>query len=447
MLKSPIVRLVAWSVRHPERVIALAFVLAVLSGYYVAQHFKSNTDISRLLETDTAWSALDHAMDDAFPQRGQTVLVVVEARAPEFADAAAKALTAALKNQPKEFVAVTQPAGGPFFEHNGLLFLSRDEVRSTAGQLVQARPLVNSLAKDPSLTGLAGVLTTSLLLPLQIGQIKLGDMSHLLSQSATVLDRVLAGQPAAFSWRALVDKSAATESARAFITVQPVVDYGALEAGARASAAIRATAASLGLAARDGATIRLTGEQPLADEEFASLQDGAVLNGIGTFIAVLAILWLAFRSGRMIVAVLITLFVGLAITAALGLMMVSAFNMISVAFLVLFVGLGLDFGVQFGVNYRDERHRDDRLPAALVSTAHSIGGRLRLATVAVAASFFSFLPTAYRGMSELGKIAGVGMFVAYLATMTLLPALLNVLNPPGEPASPGFRQLAPPTNF
>src|SRR5258708_6714918 len=126
MLKSPIVRLVAWSVRHPERVIALAFVLAVLSGYYVAHHFKINTDISRLLETDTAWSALDHAMDDAFPQRGQTVLVVVEARAPEFADAAAKALTAALKNQPKEFVAVTQPAGGPFFEHNGLLFLSRD---------------------------------------------------------------------------------------------------------------------------------------------------------------------------------------------------------------------------------------------------------------------------------------------------------------------------------
>jgi uncharacterized protein len=447
MLKSPIVRLVAWSVRHPERVIALAFVLAVLSGYYVAHHFKINTDISRLLETDTAWSALDHAMDDAFPQRGQTVLVVVEARAPEFADAAAKALTAALKNQPKEFVAVTQPAGGPFFEHNGLLFLSRDEVRSTAGQLVQARPLVNSLAKDPSLTGLAGVLTTSLLLPLQIGQIKLGDMSHLLSQSATVLDRVLAGQPAAFSWRALVDKSAATEPARAFITVQPVVDYGALEAGARASAAIRATAASLGLAARYGATIRLTGEQPLADEEFASLQDGAVLNGIGTFIVVLAILWLAFLSGRMIVAVLITLFVGLAITAALGLMMVSAFNMISVAFLVLFVGLGLDFGVQFGVNYRDERHRDDRLPAALVSTAHSIGGRLRLATVAVAASFFSFLPTAYRGMSELGKIAGVGMFVAYLATMTLLPALLNVLNPPGEPASPGFRQLAPLDEF
>jgi hypothetical protein len=199
MLKSSIVRLVAWSVSRPLRVIVLSLILAVLSGYYVADHFKINTDISRLVENDPAWSSLDDAIDKAFPQRGQTVLVVVEARAPEFADAAANALTAALKSQPKEFVAVTQPAGGSFFEHNGLLFPSLDDVQSTTGQLVQSRPLINALAKDPSLTGLAGVLTTSLLLPLQLGQVKLSDMSHLLSQSATVLDRVLAGQPAALS--------------------------------------------------------------------------------------------------------------------------------------------------------------------------------------------------------------------------------------------------------
>jgi hopanoid biosynthesis associated RND transporter like protein HpnN len=447
MLKSSIVRLVAWSVRRPLRVILISLVLAVLSSYYVVNHFKINTDISRLVETNKAWSSLDDAMDNAFPQRGQTVLVVVEARAPEFADAAANALTAALKKQPKEFVAVTQPAGGPFFEHNGLLFLSLDQVQSTTGQLVQSRPLVNALAKDPSLTGLAGVLTTSLLLPLQLGQIKLGDMSHLLSQSASVLDRVLAGQPAAFSWRALVDKDIGTNPARAFVTVQPVVNYGALEPGARASAAIRATAAALDLNAHYGASIRLTGEQPLADEEFASVQDGAALNGMITFVVVLVILWLALRSGRMIVAVFITLFVGLAITAALGLMMVGALNMISVAFMVLFVGLGIDFGVQFGVKYREERYRDDRLAAALVNTAHTIGVPLTLAAVAVAEAFFSFLPTAYRGVAELGQIAGVGMFVAYATNMTLFPALLEIFNPPGEAAAPGFKQLAPVDDF
>ena len=279
MLKLSIVRLVAWSVRYALWVIALSILLAVASGIYVAHHFKINTDISRLVETDAQWTGLENAMDAAFPDRGQTVLVVVEARAPEFADAAARDLTAALRKQSKEFVAVSQPEAGPFFEHNGLLFLPLNQVQSTTTQLTQARPLINSLAHDPSLTGLAGVLTTSLLLPLQIGQIKLADMSHLLSQSATVLDGVLAGQPSVFSWRALVDKDAAKEPARAFVTVQPVVDFGALEPGARASADIRATAASLHLDTQYGATVRLTGEQPLGDEEFAWLKDGGVVNG------------------------------------------------------------------------------------------------------------------------------------------------------------------------
>ncbi|MGF6541142.1 MMPL family transporter [Paraburkholderia youngii] len=447
MLKPYIVRLVAYSVRHPLRIIALSIVLAVLSGIYVAHNFRINTDISRLVETNKQWAAAQNAIDAAFPDRGNTMLVVVEARAPEFADAAANALTAALRADPKEFTSVSQPSGGPFFEHNGLLFPSTDEVMSTTSQLVQSRPLVNQLAHDPSLTGLAGTLTTSLLLPLQLGQVKLSDMSRLLAQSANTLDRVLAGQPAAFSWRALVDKSAATDPARSFVVVQPVVNYDALEPGASASRAIRATAVSLHLQERYGATIRLTGEQPLADEEFASVQDGAVLNGIGTFIVVLIILWLALRSGRMIAAVFITLFVGLAITAALGLLMVGALNMISVAFMVLFVGLGVDFGVQFGVKYREERNRDDRLSAALMHTAHSIGVPLTLAAVAVALSFFSFLPTAYRGVSELGQIAGVGMFVAYFTNMTLLPALLKLFNPPGEVASPGFKQLEPVDDF
>ena len=424
-------------------VIVVSLVLAVLSGYYVAHHFKLNTDISSLVKSDEAWATLDHAMDNAFPQRAQTLLVVVEANAPEFADAAADALAAKLQTNPKEFAAVTQPAGGPFFEHNGLLFLPPDEVQSTTGQLAQARPLVNSLAKDPSLTGLADLLTASLLLPLQIGQIKLSDMSPLLSQSANVIDRVLAGQLAAFSWRSLVDKSVKTDPALAFITVEPVVDYGALEPGARASATIHATAASLGLAARYGATIRLTGQQPLADEEFASVKDGAALHSTVALIVMIAILWLALRSGRMIAALFITLLVGLAITTALGLMLVGAFNMISVAFIVLFVGLGVDFGVQFSVRYRQERYRDNRLAAALLKAAHNIGVPITLAAVAVAASFFSFLPTAYRGVSELGVIAGVGMLVAYLTTITLLPALLKVFNPPPEAVSPGFKRLAP----
>ncbi|WP_321957944.1 hopanoid transporter HpnN [Paraburkholderia bannensis] len=443
MLKPFIIHLVAWSVRRAAWVITLALVLAVLGGVYVAKHFKINTDISGLVENNAEWAALGDAKDRAFPQRSGSLLVVVEAQAPELADAAADKLAGALTQDKNEFSAVTQPAGGPFFEHNGLLFPSTPTVLSTTGQLVQARPLINQLAKDPSLAGLAGTLTTTLQLPLTIGQVKLPQMASLLGSAADTVDQVLAGKPAAFSWRALVDKDAATKPAFSFVTVQPVLNFAALKAGASAAQAIRDTAASLHLDTEYGARVRLTGEQPLADDEFASVQDGAALNGAITAVVVLLILWLALRSGRLIGAVLITLVVGLIATAALGLAMIGSLNMLSVAFMVLFVGLGVDFGVQFGVKYREERFQDDRLDVALLKTARLIGVPLTLAAIAVAESFFSFLPTAYKGLSELGQIAGVGMFVAYILNMTLLPALISVFKPKGERASPGFAFLAP----
>jgi hopanoid biosynthesis associated RND transporter like protein HpnN len=68
---------------------------------------------------------------------------------------------------------------------------------------------------------------------------------------------------------------------------------------------------------------------------------------------------------------------------------------------------------------------------------------LSLAAMATAAGFLSFLPTDYKGISELGEIAGVGMLVAFTSSITVLPALLKLLNPPGEMEPVGYAFLAP----
>src|SRR5204862_4855107 len=122
-----------------------------------------------------------------------------------------------------------------------------------------------------------------------------------------------------------------------------------------------------------------TGQLAINDEQFASLSEGAVLNFVGTVVAVLVILWLALRSARIITAVFISLFVGFMVTAAAGLLMVGSFNLISIAFAVLFVGLGADFGIQFSVRYRSERHDLNDVAAALDSSASKAGGPLALA--------------------------------------------------------------------
>ena len=130
-------------------------------------------------------------------------------------------------------------------------------------------------------------------------------------------------------------------------------------------------------------------------------------------------------------------------TAALGFLVVGPLNLISIAFAVLFVGLGVDFGIQYSVRYRADRFEVDDLDLALAHAAKHFGAPLTLAAAAVAAGFLSFLPTEYRGVSELGQIAGMGMLVAYFSSITLLPALLKVINPPGEPEPLGFSWLAP----
>ena len=127
--------------------------------------------------------------------------------------------------------------------------------------------------------------------------------------------------------------------------------------------------------------------------------------------------------------------------------MVGALNLISVAFAVLFIGLGVDFAIQFSVRYRAERYADSDLLEALQATARGVAGPLLLACASIAAAFYSFLPTAYVGLSELGLIAGTGMIVAFVTTVTLLPALLSVLKPAGEPAPIGWAALAPLDRF
>jgi hopanoid biosynthesis associated RND transporter like protein HpnN len=445
MLTSFIAQTVRLSMRHAYLVIIAALLLFLASIFYTATHFAINTDVSGLIDANAPWAVRNKTIETAFPQRADITLAVVQAPAVEFADSAAAELAARLAQNRKLFSAVSRPGAGDFFEHNGLLFLSSADLGKITGQLVSAKPLLDRLAHDPSLRGLGNLLSVTLLTPLATGQVQLGDMAKLMDEGARTVDDVLANRPAGMSWRALVAKDTVP---RAFVEVQPVVDFGALEAGSAASDQIRLAASELHLKERYGATVSLTGPRPLADEEFGSVRQGAIPNAIATLLTVLVILWLAVRSGKMVLAVFVTLIVGLALTAALGLLMVGALNMISVAFAVLFVGIGVDFGIQFAVRYREERHRHDNIEAALIGAARAIALPLALAAAATAASFFSFLPTDYKGVSELGLIAGVGiLFVAFPSSLTLLPALISVLKPGGEPAAPGFKWLAPADRF
>ena len=443
MLAFVVTQIVRFCTGFPRPIIIVALCAAAASAVYSAKNFAINTDIDKLISPDLEWRKHEAEFEEAFPGHFGSTIVVVDAPKAEYASIAAAELAKRLRAQPKLFRSVEDPASDEFFAHNGLLFQTTDDITHMTEGLGQAAPLVGTLVNDPSLRGLGRTLSLGLV-GVQNRMITLDALARPLTLASATIEGVLAGKPTVFSWQELVNgQSPGPSDLRHFIVVHPALDFSALEPGRASSNAIRRAATDLDLASKYQARVRLTGSVPMGDEEFATVQQGAAVNGFGTIILVLTILWLALKSARLIMAVFINLFVGLAITAALGLMMVGALNMISVAFAVLFVGLGVDFGIQFSVRYRAERHLVPELRPALLQAAEKIGVPLTLAAAAVAAGFLSFLPTDYRGVSELGQIAGIGMIIAYATSITVLPSLITLLNPPGEPEPVGYRALAP----
>jgi len=446
VLKSVVVSIVRSCTRFAAITVLIALILAILGGIYTARNFGINTDINRLISPNLDWRQRDIAFDKAFDQE-RLILAVVEAPTPEFANAAATALTEKLSSNRKDFDSVQRLGGGEFFDNNGLLFLPTEEVGQMTSQFQSAAPLLEIMAGDPSLRGLTAALETGLA-GIKRGQITLDGTARPFAMIAQTVESVLNTGNATFSWRALVSDTPLTDAdKRAFIEIKPVLDFQALEPGGTAVDAIRKAAVDLNLAGDYGARVRLTGPVPIANEEFATVQEGALVNAIGTLAVVLLILWMALHSSKIIFAVCVNLFIGLAITTAVGLMMVGSLNLLSIAFAVLFIGLGVDFGIQFSVRYRSERYKSDDLDIALVKAAEYSAVPLSLAAMATAAGFMSFLPTDYKGVSELGEIAGAGMVVAFLSSITVLPALLKLLNPAGEKDPLGYSFLAPVDRF
>jgi len=436
-------RIVTLCACHPWVTLLLAVVLAAGAALYASRNFAMTTDTAELISPELDWRRGELDFDAAFPQQQDLIVAVVDGATPELAEAGAARLAERLQGHPDLFRSVRRPDGGEFFARNGLMLLPLEAVQSTLDQLIAAQPFLGPLAADPSLRGVMGALDT-VLLGVERGQASLTDIERPLAGLGNALTAVAEGRPAFFSWQNLIaGEPAGTRQTRRFILAQPVMDYSALQPGAAASTAIRAAAQELGLDPAHGVTVRLTGPVPMADEEFASLADHAEIMTAAMLLALVAMLWLAVRSARLVLAILATALVGLVVTAGLGLLVAGRFNLISVAFIPLFLGLGVDFGIQVCVRFRAERLAHPAPREALRAAGGAVGGSLALAAVATAVGFLAFLPTSYLGVSELGAIAGLGMIVAFLLSITLLPALVMLLRPRGESVEVGWPALAP----
>ncbi len=443
-MANPVHAMVALGIRRPVPVVLTALLAMLAAALYSATHFAMTTDTAALISPDVEWRKQEAAANAAFPQFRDASLVVIDATTPEAAEAAAATLTEAMIADTAHFRSARRPDGGGFFATHGLLFGSEAEVRAATGSLIEAQPLLGPLATDPSMRGIAGALD-SILLGVERGDTQLSALDKPVGRLANTIEASLAGRPAQFSWQQLVGggTSALAAPTRRLILFQPVLDFTALKPGEKATEAIHIAAREAGLDADRGFTVRITGAVPLADEEFSSLEENIGLVGLLMVLAMVVTLWFATRSAGIVVAIVVTILAGLLTTTAIGLLAVGELNLISVAFIPLFVGLGVDFGIQIAVRFNAERHTGADFGAALNNAAKALGGPLMLAAGAVFLGFGAFLPTAYVGIAELGIISGIGMVIALLFSVILLPALLMLIKPDRPRAEVGFVQAAP----
>ena len=447
MIAALIVRLVDAARRRPAAHVIAVLMLTLAAGWYAAGHLSIDTNIENLLPSDLAWRQDELALDRAFPGNANLLAIVIDGTTGELADDAAQRLAERLAAEPSFFKTVRRPDGGPFFDKNGLLFLSVDELNSLSQQLVTAQPLLGSLAADPSLRGLFDTIKLFVEGATR-GDVTIDKLAPTLAKLAEIVEGVVSGKPVSLSWQAVLNGGKPDPRAlRKFILAQPVLDYHSLEPGAKATAEVQRLAAELGLTPENGVRVRITGSVALDDDQFATLRKGALRSALLSVGSMLVILFAGLRSPRLVAACLVTVACGLVLTGAFAALAIGTLNVISVAFGVLFVGLAVDFSIQFSIRYRDQRHQTGALDAALAAAARTIGPSLALATAATAIGFLSFVPTPYVGVRELGWIAGVGMVIAIALNFTLLPALLTLLRPKPEAEAVGFSRAAPADRF
>jgi hopanoid biosynthesis associated RND transporter like protein HpnN len=411
--------------RRASAVSAGLLITTLVLAVYTVLNLGINSDFMSMVADRLPSRALYEEFIQHFPNNDEALFLVVDGETPELAREAATAIANRLKQETEYFTDVYLPGGGEFFEQNGLLYRSPEELDYFADQMARIQPLVAELETDSSISNMTRVV--------RMGLDDIGSEEDARKQLGMVLDRVSKATvasfdpyPMAISWEeVLLEGSSVEVSTRRVVVTHPIMDYGHVLVAQRPLSKVDEVVAELGYTPDRGVTVRATGNPALSQDEMVGMFWDVSGAGVFCFALVTFILFRAYRSYRLVIAALIPLFAGLIWTGAFAAVSIGSLNLLSISFAILYLGLGVDSYIHFGMGYahflREGRDHAD----ALRQAASHVGGSLVFCAITTSVGFFVFTPTQYRGMAELGLIAGCSMFIILFLTVTLFPALLS----------------------
>lgn len=379
-----------------------------------------NTDTSEMIDPNAPYRVAQAKFEQAFPNINDQILVVIRADSPDGLDIFSSELAAAFKTS--ELVrSVSHPPSDIFFQKNGLLYLETDVLESQLAQLTEAAPLIERLTLSPTTDTLFEVLTQ-----LAEQESKTDKADKLLLALAKTLKANLAGQQEPLSWQESFGQDQ-SELYQTVITLEPVLDWSRLRPAAPVQDLIDTLSQQISQTTQIKADVAVTGNPALRSDELKSVSQGISLAFLISFIAVGLILIYALRSIALAACVLMTLIISILITAGFAAVIYGQLNLVSVAFTVLMVGLGVDFAIHLLMHLQGQRREGLSIPATFYRSSRKMGTALVLTAPSTALAFLSFVPTKFIGISQLGVVASIGVVISFLVVTSFLPAIFSYL--------------------
>lgn len=417
--------------KQPRTAIAILVVLATGGLVLAFNGLGVNSDTSQMVSSKLDYRQAQLDFEAAFPAEETRVSVIIRARSEDEADAFATLLVDALRERTDIATDVFAGSVDPFLLKNGLLYLDSDELDELLANISAAAPVLKRLGKEPDMSRLYLAFSDALA-PLEDGEEVPEALQRAMTSVSDTIDRRLNNNPQPLSWQDIFlepDEDKDPDIHQRIVLVAPVLDMSRLQPARPAIFAINKAVKELVETGEFEVSAGITGTEVLRTEELSSVRNGIGISLSFSVLFIVVLLMIALRSWVLVVTSLVALLITILITAGFASLLYESLNLVSIAFMVLLIGLGIDFMIHLAMHVQEERTRGLSCHESIEKSNHHIGAALALCAPTSAIAFLAFAPTNFTGMTQLGVISGFGVLVAFVVAVTLLPAVFAMLPP------------------
>jgi uncharacterized protein len=436
-------RLVRLSCRRPLVTTAISLLLAVAGVTYTLHTLSFRTSGRDLLPQNAGYIVRYNQYARDFGEL-EDIVIVIEARTFEAAKAYAARLVHELRVSPIKFPRVTYRVDPQRFEGRQLLYLPTEQLKEVRDRIFDYQEFMESFAGDPSLARLveganAAMASAFVSNLFDLGLEKGGGentrfLQLVLDQISDRLDRPT---PYRSPWGTLFSLGERPADAGYFLSDDksllfalvetPRSDKGSFTGDRYAIEVIRGVIAKL---KPDFPNVQagVTGGPVLSNDEMTAAFEDSSIATVIAFALTLLVMMLAFwRVGKPLL-MLVVLAVTLAWSMGIIALTVGHLTIFSVMFISIVIGIGIDYGIYFLFRYEEEIFLGRNLKDALQLTAARTGPGMLIGALTAGFTFYVLMLTDFRGIQELGFIAGTAILMAWLGMITLFPALLMLVD-------------------